>query len=1079
MARRTPAFRSAEDLYPMLKNEVDLLGRALGEAIRRLSGERLFALEEAIRARTKHLRQHPDDEAAREALRGQVGSLSVAEAEGLIRAFSTYFHLVNLAEERHRVRVNRQRERASTPDRPRSESLLALVGQLKARGLGYDEVVRLLSSARLVLTFTAHPTETRRRTLRHHLLELDRTLDRLERGEAELAEVVARVTLLWTTRELRPAPPRVEDEVRGGLYYLPTTLWEAVPRLMDALERAVAAHYGRRPVLPPPLAFRSWIGGDRDGNPFVTPAVTAWAQGYARAEIARKYAEGLAALTRDLSVAEERASLPPLPGARCSTVGGEAAAGAVADGPNNGAGQTGGAPGGKTGGRPDAKPNGAPGAESGGAAAGEAGDVPHAGTAPGPDGEAVASGDGGRDRFPGEPYRRFVYRLQRRWAARTVPEAVWGEVDSLRRLPAGDAVQAGTVPEAVGGGADGTALPPAVPTDEAPEGEPEPVRTRAAADGAAESGGRPAQAQAAGRRSAGDVAASEDGAVSEDLAALLHQVERGLEAAGLGEAAASLVRPLRWRAQVFGEAMAPLDLREHADAHGRAVAELLEAGGVMAAATYLALDPKAREDLLTRELRSARPLAPVGYRPRTRELAVALEALRVWRDRGAYIISGCRGPADVLEVFVLAREVGLYRPGRPLPFDVVPLFETLADLEAAPAAMERLLRNPVFGAHARARGGCEVMIGYSDSSKDAGYLAANWALYRAQEGISRVARAAGVPVSFFHGRGTSTARGGGGTAGRAIASLPPGTVGSRLRLTEQGEALADRYAHPDLALRNLEQLLYHFVLAAARDVAPPGSHAAASHPGAEGAVVCPDERGGAAPVSEVPAAWRQAMDRAAARSAEAYRQLLAEPGFFEFFEHFTPIREIAALKIASRPVARTGRARRVQDLRAIPWVMAWTQVRLLLPGWYGLAEGLAEVPPELRQAMFAGWPFFRSVLDGAALALAKADLAVAREYLRLVPEPLASRFFPRLEEGFLRTRELLEETFGGPLLAHHPVLARQTALRNPYVDPISYLQVELLARYRRTPEGDPERPALERALLLSILGIAAGLRNAG
>ncbi|PZN02103.1 MAG: phosphoenolpyruvate carboxylase, partial [Bacillota bacterium] len=589
---------------------------------------------------------------------------------------------------------------------------------------------------------------------------------------------------------------------------------------------------------------------------------------------------------------------------------------------------------------------------------------------------------------------------------------------------------------------------------------------------------RPVQSQAA-VRSAGDLAASGDGAVSEDLAALLHQVERGLEAAGLGEAAASLVRPLRWRAQVFGEAMAPLDLREHADAHGRAVAELLEAGGVMAAATYLALDPKAREDLLTRELRSARPLAPVGHRPRSRELAVALEALRVWRDRGAYIISGCRGPADVLEVFVLAREVGLYRPGRPLPFDVVPLFETLADLEAAPAAMERLLRNPVFGAHARARGGCEVMIGYSDSSKDAGYLAANWALYRAQEGISRVARAAGVPVSFFHGRGTSTARGGGGTAGRAIASLPPGTVGSRLRLTEQGEALADRYAHPDLALRNLEQLLYHFVLAAARDVAPPGSHAAASHPGAEGAVVSPDERGGAAPVSEVPAAWRQAMDRAAARSAEAYRQLLAEPGFFEFFEHFTPIREIAALKIASRPVARTGRARRVQDLRAIPWVMAWTQVRLLLPGWYGLAEGLAEVPPELRQAMFAGWPFFRSVLDGAALALAKADLAVAREYLRLVPEPLASRFFPRLEEGFLRTRELLEETFGGPLLAHHPVLARQTALRNPYVDPISYLQVELLARYRRTPEGDPERPALERALLLSILGIAAGLRNAG
>ncbi|WP_243149714.1 phosphoenolpyruvate carboxylase [Thermaerobacter sp. PB12/4term] len=993
-----PDARAEEELYPLLKREVDLLGRALGEAIRRLSGDRLFELEEDIRARTKHLRQHPGDDAARQALRAEIGGLSVAAAEGLIRAFSTYFHLVNLAEERHRVRVNRRREQASTPDRPRPESLLALVTQLQAQGLGFDDVVRLLASARLELTFTAHPTETRRRTLRHHLLQLNHALDRLERGEGHLDEVVARVTLLWTTRELRPAPPRVEDEVRGGLYYLPTTLWEAVPRLMEALEGAVAARYGRRPVLPPPLAFRSWIGGDRDGNPFVTPEVTAWAQAYARAEIARKYAGGLAALTRDLSVAEERATLPPLPS------------------------------------------------------------VPEDAVAPLP---PAAAG-----RFPGEPYRRFAYRLQRHWAARTVPEEVWSETPA-RGAAAAEATTMPPRPTASGEAVPGR---PAVPVD---PGDERPSRTAAAAPPPGTAGEPPA----------GEAPAA---AGSTALDRLLFQIEEGLRDAGLGEAAATLVRPLRWRAQVFGEAMAPLDLREHAEAHGRAVAELLEAGGVMAAGEYLALDAAGREAVLTRELASARPLAPVGFRPRSRELSVALDALRAWQDRGAYIISGCRGPADVLEVFVLAREVGLYRAGHPLPFDVVPLFETLADLEAAPRAMERLLRNPVFGVHARGRGGCEVMIGYSDSSKDAGYLAANWALYRAQEGITAVARAAGVPVSFFHGRGTSTARGGGGTAGRAIASLPPGTVGRRLRLTEQGEALADRYAHPELALRNLEQLLYHFLLAAARDTLavaqdPMLSPEEPGLPGGAGAaqVPGPGRQGLTAGGPSVPAAWREAMDRAAARSAEAYRRLLVEPGFFEFFEHFTPIREIAALKIASRPVARTGRARRVQDLRAIPWVMAWTQVRLLLPGWYGLAEGLAAVPRDLRQAMFARWPFFRSVLDGAALALAKADLAVAREYLRLVPGPLANRFFPRLEEAMVRTRALLEETFGGPLLAHHPVLARQTALRNPYVDPISYLQVELLARYRASPEGDPERPALERALLLSILGIAAGLRNAG
>ena len=1040
MPAPTPDFRSEDELYPWLKHEVDLLGRALGDVIRRLSGERLYELEEEVRALTKHLRQQPGDEATRQRLRARVRGLSVAEAEGLLRAFSLYFHLVNLAEERHRVRVNRQRERDSAPAHPRPESLLALVGRLKEQGFRYEEVVDLLAAARLVLTFTAHPTETRRRTLRHHLVELGRVLEAVERGEAGADEVRARVALLWSTRELRPAPPRVEDEVRGGLYYLPTTLWEALPRLMDSLERAVAAYYGRRPVLPPPIAFRSWIGGDRDGNPHVTPEVTAWAQGYARAEIARRYAEGLAALARDLSVAEERVPLPPLP---------------PLPGPAG-----------------DAAPGSAP--QGGAGASGAAGEGP--------------------PRFPGEPYREFVDRLRRRWAARTVPE------DGRGGGPPVPAAAGIRVPDEPGAAA-------------APDTAATPGTLAAHGVGAASSTPTAPGTPAVPGMADAPGTATGPGTREEDLGGILYRVEEGLRAAGLHEAAAVLVRPLRWRAQVFGEAMARLDLREHAEAHARAVAELLAAGGVLPEDGYLSLSPEERAALLTRELATPRPLAPAGYRPRTRELAVALGALRVWQDRGAYIISGCRGPADVLEVFVLAREVGLYRPGRPLPFEVVPLFETLADLEAAPATMERLLAHPVFRAHAAGRGGCEVMIGYSDSSKDAGYLAANWALYRAQEGITRVARQAGIPVSFFHGRGTSTARGGGGTAGRAIASLPPGTVGDRLRLTEQGEALADRYAHPELALRNLEQLLYHFLLAAARDrrlagggggALPPGGQGAAggalrgqgmdtgapreqgTATGARGAQGWPPAPGqaaepgqAAAGLAPVPGEWRQAMEAAAARSAEAYRALLAEPGFFEFFEHFTPIREIAALKIASRPVSRTGRVRDVRDLRAIPWVMAWTQVRLLLPGWYGLAEGLAVIPPDLRRDMLRGWPFFASVLDGAALALAKADLAVAREYLRLVPEPLGRRFFPRLEEAFLRTRALLEETFQGPLLKHHPVLARQTALRNPYVDPLSHLQVELLARYRAARPGDPERPALERALLLSILGIAAGLRNAG
>jgi len=338
----------------------------------------------------------------------------------------------------------------------------------------------------------------------------------------------------------------------------------------------------------------------------------------------------------------------------------------------------------------------------------------------------------------------------------------------------------------------------------------------------------------------------------------------------------------------------------------------------------------------------------------------------------------------------------------------------------------------------------EVMIGYSDSNKDAGFLMANLALYEAQEALSRVGEEVGLPVYFFHGRGTSTARGG-GPAGRAIASLPPRSVGRRIRLTEQGEALADRYSHPDLAVRHLEQMLYHFALAAL------------------------------GPGQEPEARWREALAQAAEESTRRYRALLQEEGFFDFFEAFTPIREIGELPIASRPVYRRGRVRDIRDLRAIPWVMAWTQVRVLLPGWYGLSA-LEELPLDLLREMYRGWPFFASTLEAAAMALAKADMGVARLYLRLVPEPLRF-FYRRLAEEHARTVALLEAVFQAPLLHNQRTLERQIRLRNPYVDPINIVQVELLRRYRAP--GGKEDEALRRALLLSILGVAAGLRNAG
>jgi phosphoenolpyruvate carboxylase len=643
--------------------------------------------------------------------------------------------------------------------------------------------------------------------------------------------------------------------------------------------------------------FRSWIGGDRDGNPNVVPEVTSWAQNYARETALGKFVEDVDGLIRDLSLSDERVAI-----ARELRL-------ALED---------------------------------------------QARRLPLP------------DRFHGEPYRRVGMGLRYRLRS------------SLGEQP--------------GPGYGSTA----------------------------------------------------------EFVSDLSKAESSLEQLGLGEIARVSVRPMRLKAEAFGLELVSLDLREEARALTEAAAELLKTAGVHE--HYGALDPLQKEALLTQELTTARPLAPVGYRPQGKALQTALEALRHWRARGAHVVSMTHHPSDLLEVLLLAREVGLYRPGRALPFDVVPLFETLSDLQNAPEVVARLLDNPIFKAHVQGRGGLEVMIGYSDSNKDAGFLAANWALYQAQEAITATARSRGVQVYYFHGRGTSTARGG-GTAGRAIASLPPGTVGSRMRLTEQGEALADRYAHPELAYRNLEQMLYHMALASARDL-----------------------YGQAEPLRDD---WRAAMEQAAQRSTEVYRELLLRPGFFEFYEQFTPIREIGALNIASRPVYRSGRVREIKDLRAIPWVMSWTQVRLLIPSWYGLAEGLQEIPLLLRQEMFRHWPFFATTLDSAAIALSKADLGIAREYLRLVAPSLAERFFPGVASAFEKTKAILQETFQNTLLFKHPVLARQTELRNPYVDPISLVQVELLERYRRTPPEVPERTGLERALMLSLLGIAAGLGNAG
>jgi phosphoenolpyruvate carboxylase len=355
-----------------------------------------------------------------------------------------------------------------------------------------------------------------------------------------------------------------------------------------------------------------------------------------------------------------------------------------------------------------------------------------------------------------------------------------------------------------------------------------------------------------------------------------------------------------------------------------------------------------------------------------------------------------------------------------------------------------------------------VMIGYSDSNKDGGYLAANWALYQAQENVARLCREHKLKLTLFHGRGGTVARGG-GPANRAIRSQPPGTIGGRFRLTEQGEIIASRYANRHLAHRHLEQIA-SAVLLASSPVPPNGE-------------------------AEIPDAWREAMDTMSAAALKAYRALVYEtPGFLDYWKFATPLDEVARLAIGSRPASRQVGSLGVENIRAIPWVFSWMQSRFNLPGWYGLGSGLEAISlsnPEsllLIKEMYEQWPFFRALIDNAEMSLLKADMGIAALYSQLVPDQdLAGQIFDRLMAEFERTKEtILRVTGHKELLEGEPVIQRSVHLRNPYVDPLNYIQIEMLRRLRVLPDPDTDHAeALREAIELTINGIASGLRNTG
>jgi phosphoenolpyruvate carboxylase len=540
-----------------------------------------------------------------------------------------------------------------------------------------------------------------------------------------------------------------------------------------------------------------------------------------------------------------------------------------------------------------------------------------------------------------------------------------------------------------------------------------------------------------------------------DLVALAHSLSQsGAGMLATGGALGRLIRAV----ESCGFHLATLDLRQNSDVHARVVADLLKVAGVNH--SYASLDEDARVALLRGELASARLLASpfAEYADETRaELAIMQAAAQAHERYGpecitTYIISKCESVSDLLEVNVMLKEAGLYRPKDPgaAAIMVVPLFETIRDLENAPHIMRAWLSLPEVRQAAQRRGYQEVMVGYSDSNKDGGYLTSVWSLNCATRALAEVFKETDTAMQIFHGRGGAVGRGG-GSSFAAIRAQPSGTVQGRIRITEQGEVIAAKYGTRESAAANLEAITAATLLASLE----------------------------AASLSSAQASrFAQAVQTLSNNAFKAYRSLVYETeGFNTFFRQMTPLSEIAELKIGSRPASRT-KSQQIEDLRAIPWVFSWSQARVMLPGWYGVGHALQTFEDRaLLREMATAWPFFQATLDNLEMVLAKSDMAIAKRYATLVQDrALADSIFGRIREAWHITHDcLLDVTEQSRLLEKHPALDASIRLRLPYIEPLNLLQVELLKRHR---SGEQDARVSE-GIQLSINAVATALRNSG
>ncbi len=921
-----------------LRDEIRWLGELLGHVLREQEGVEAFDLVEEIRALAR-LRREGDEEAEGRLIR-KIRELEPARLEPLIRALSVFFDLANLAEDRERVRVVRERERSGSHSGV--ETVELAVRSLRERGLGAEDVQGFLSGTGIEFVFTAHPTEAKRRSvrekvrdLRDHLYALDspeltsRDRERLERW------VKADLTGLWQTDFVRFQRPSVLEELDRSLFFA-GNLWQVVPGLYRDLTEALAREYpGHDFQVPRAFRFATWIGGDRDGNPFVTSEVTHRALERLRMEALNRHVHQARVAGRQLSSSTRK--------------------------------------------------------------------VPASAKLHGAIDQAL-------ERWPSlpgklshlsetEPYRRWLRIVQ--WRLERAREA-----EPLEALPEG-----------------------------AYQGP-------------------------------------------QEMVADLELMRRSLVANRGALLADHHLTDWICQVRVFGFSLMRLDIRQESSWFHRVLGEILQRLGIHQA--YGDLTEVGRQQVLTESMPCEEDVDPEGLSEDARE-ALSLFGLLASVCRmtgpgafGTLIVSMTHCPSDILAVLWLSRWAAAWEglAGDRLPISIAPLFETIEDLQNADTTLEALLRNEAYREHVRAMDDCQVvMVGYSDSTKDGGYLAASWSLHEAQFRMQRPAQAEGVELVFFHGRGGALGRGG-GPAARHIRSLPPRTLKGGLRITEQGEVLAERYDDPRVARRHLQQMLSAVLARGGRAVG-------------QGASVQPLR-------PSVPGELFHELSR---RSELAYRELVEAPGFITYFQEATPIQGIEELPIGSRPSRRQGE-RSLETLRAIPWVFSWTQCRQMIPAWYGLGTALTWARKDVKRwstlvDAYRESSFFRATMDNAVLALAKADLGIARVHATLVRDPdVRERIWEMIRAEHERTHgSLLELTGQDELLAEVPWLRRSIEVRNPYVDPLNLIQVELFRRWRKFEadfqvgeEGPVEpRPGREESELirLTIQGIAGGLRTTG